>query len=332
MSVRADIVAEVGLLIYPDCQLAAVHGLADLFRIAGEWSGREGADAVRQVRVSHWRVDGASVSCTWDSHPGRDHKLTHVIAPPSIVMPKEMGPMPVAAQWLNERHAQGAVACSVCAGAFVLAETGLIDGRRATTHWAFAATLAERFPSVHEAIDAMVVDDGDIMTAGGIFAWMDLGLTLVERVLGPAMMLATARFLLVEPPRRAQDVYKGFVPDFDHGDKPVLRVQHRLHAAAAEAHSIPALAAQAGLADRTFQRRFARVTGLRPTDYLQQVRVMKARDALELSDSTVDQIAWSVGYADPSAFRRLFKRITGVSPHVYRQRVGRRRAADTAGP
>jgi transcriptional regulator GlxA family with amidase domain len=327
MTNTASVAAEIGLLIYPDCQLAAVHGLTDLFRIAGEWARPETAGtAERQIRVSHWQVGDDDVACVWDSHPGRPHHPTHVIAPPSIVMPERMHPMPAAAQWLNGRHAEGAIVCSVCAGAFVLAESGLIDGRRATTHWAFADALAKRFPQVQLAAEAMVVDEGDIMTAGGILAWTDLGLTLVERLLGPGTMLATARFLLIDPPRRAQDLYKAFIPNFDHGDAAILRAQHRMHAAPAQAHPIPDLAEQAGLTDRTFLRRFVRATRLRPTEYVQQVRVMKARDALELGNRNVDQIAWDVGYADASAFRRLFQRTTGMSPQAYRQRFGRAQA------
>lgn len=328
MSKPSAIVAEIGLLIYPDCQLAAVHGLTDLFRIAGEWVA---AEDLRRIRVSHWQIADGDVACVWDSHPGQTHRLTHVIAPPSIVMPERMRPMPTAAQWLNACHQRGAIVCSVCAGAFVLAESGVLDRRRATTHWAFAETLAQRHPEVQLAAEAMLVDEGDVMTAGGILAWTDLGLTLVERLLGPGTMLATARFLLVDPPRRTQDLYKAFIPNFDHGDVAILRVQQHLHATPAQAHPVPGLAAYAGLADRTFLRRFVRATGHKPTEYLQQIRVMQARDALELGHDTVDQIAWSVGYADPSAFRRLFQRTTGVSPQRYRQRFGRARSEASGG-
>ncbi|WP_299177350.1 GlxA family transcriptional regulator [uncultured Brevundimonas sp.] len=307
--------------------MAAVHGLTDLFRIAAEWSEPVEPDAIRrQIRVSHWTVTSDAVACTWDSHPGDAHSLTHVVAPPSLVMPLRMRPMPLAAGWMNARHSEGAVACSVCAGAFVLAESGLLDGRRATTHWAFAETLAARFPEIQVAAEAMIIDEGDIMTAGGILAWADLGLTLVDRLLGPSTMLATARFLLVDPPRGAQGVYRAFIPSLDHGDAAVLRAQHHLHATSADPQSIPALAALSGLAGRTFLRRFARATGLRPTEYLQQVRIMKARDALELTNSPVDQISWKVGYADVSAFRRVFQRVTGVPPNAYRARFSRRRA------
>ncbi|WP_433909828.1 GlxA family transcriptional regulator [Sphingomonas yabuuchiae] len=230
--------------------------------------------------------------------------------------------MATASAWMAERHAEGVTLCSVCAGAFVLAETGLIDDRRATTHWAFAEALAERFPVVDVATHQMVIDDGDIVTAGGILAWTDLGLTLVAKFLGDGVMLATARFLLIDPPRRDQPSYGTFLPKFDHGDAEILAVQHHIHARCAEAQSIAEWSQLAGMTDRTFLRRFAKATGARPTEYLQQVRIMKARNALELTNQSIDQIGWSIGYADPSAFRKIFHRTTGLNPWDYRQRFG----------
>jgi transcriptional regulator GlxA family with amidase domain len=316
-------VAEIGLLIYPDCQMAAVYGLTDLFRIAGEWAGRIIEAEVPAIRVSHWKArDEGAVTCVWDSHPGAPHRLTHAIAPPSIVMPEAMRPMPAAAAWMNACHAEGTIVCSVCAGAFVLAETGLINGRRATTHWAFARQLAERFPEVELAEERMLVDEGDILTAGGILAWTDLGLTLVERLMGPGVMLATARFLLIDPPRRHQSPFSQFAPRFDHGDAAVLRAQRHIHARHAEPLGVGDLATLAGLTERTFLRRFRGATGFRPVEYLQQVRVAKAREALELTKQSIDRIAWLVGYGDPAAFRKVFQRITGLTPNLYRQRFG----------
>ncbi len=315
---RAAPVTEIGLLIYSGCQLAAIHGLTDLFRIAGEWTGEDAGC----IRVSHWRPAGGDVDCVWDSHPGAPHRLSHVIAPPSIIMPERMAPEPVAARWLRGLHAEGAVLCSVCAGAFVLAETGLIDGRPATTHWAFAEQLARRFPAVHLAPEHMVLDDGDILTAGGILAWADLGLTLVERILGPATMLATARFLLVDPPRSSQRPFAAFVPNFDHGDEAIRRAQHHIHAHAHDDLAMSDLHAIAGMTERTFLRRFAAAVGHRPIQYLQQVRVSKAREALERTVIPVDRIAWEVGYSDAAAFRKLFLRLTGLSPAAYRHRFG----------
>ncbi|MEX2518422.1 MAG: GlxA family transcriptional regulator [Paracoccaceae bacterium] len=326
MVAKQRLVAEIGLLIYPDAQLSAVYGLTDLFRIAGEWAPTEPGAAPPAIRVSHWRAEPGDegVACVHDSHPGAEHKLAYVIAPPSLVMPGDMQDMRPAAAWLAARHAEGGAACSVCAGAFVLAEAGLVDGRPATTHWAFAAALAERFPAVKIDADRMVIDDGDIITAGGILAWADLGLTLVERLMGPSVMLATARFLLVEPPGRSQRPFRAFSPRFDHGDAAVLMAQRRLHAAQGKGLSVSELAGTAGLEARTFLRRFSRATGFRPAEYAQQIRIAKAREELESSNRSVEQIAFDVGYSDPASFRRLFQRVTSLAPNAYRRRFGAR--------
>jgi transcriptional regulator GlxA family with amidase domain len=330
MDRKTGIQAEIALLIYPDCQLAAVYGLTDLFRIAGDWAA-QGLDRAERpiIRVSHWKADEhpaaggeGALSCIWDSHEGMPHKIDYVITPPSIVMPEKMQPMPASAKWLAERHAEGSRICSVCAGAFVLAESGLLKGRRITTHWAFAKELAGRYPAVDVAEENIVLDDGDIVTAGGILAWADLGLTLVERVMGPSIMLATARFLLIDPPRKSQQPFKQFIPSFDHGDAVIVKVQHRIHAEVAHPQNVKDMASDAGLTERTFLRRFAKVTGMRPTEYVQQVRIAKARETLELTNQPVDRIAWQVGYQDPSAFRRIFQRLTGLTPNAFRQRFG----------
>lgn len=312
------VVAEMGLLLYPGCQLAAIYGLTDLFRIAGDWTG----DVGLQIRVSHWEAQAEGVICIWDSHPGQNHRITQVIVPPSIVMPENMRPAPHAATWLSAQHAAGATLCSVCAGAFVLAETGLMDGRRATTHWAFARQLAARFPQIQLADEHMVVDEGDIITAGGILAWADLGLTLVERLLGPTTMLATARFLLIEPPRNSQRPFAQFLPRFDHSDEAIRQSQHYIHAHAALMQSVGEPAEAAGMSGRTFLRRFSAATGMTPVEYLQQVRVAKAREALEQTLKPVDRIGWDVGYADPAAFRKIFHKLTSLTPSAYRLQFG----------
>ena len=312
------LVAEIGLAIYPDCQLSAIYGLADIFRIASDFA------APRAVRVTKWQADAdGTVACIDDTHPtAGPPRPGHLILPPSLIMPASMADMRGLAGWLSARHSQGVTLCSVCAGAFVLAETGLLEGRAATTHWVFADEFARRFPGIRVETGRMVIDEGDIITAGGILAWTDLGLTLVERLLGPSVMLETARFLLVDPPGRAQTPYSRFVPRLDHGDAAVLKVQHWLQKTGAKDHAVPALAARAGLEERTFLRRFRKATGLRPTEYAQQVRIAKARAALETTSRPVEQIGFEAGYGDPSAFRKLFHRVTGLSPADYRRRFG----------
>lgn len=313
-------ICEIGLLIYPDCQLSAIYGLTDLFRIAGEWAD---GDDPRKIRVTHWRAeDRGEPKCVWDTHPNQTHHLDYVITPPSIVMPDKMQPMPQEAAWLHAQHEEGSRVCSICAGAFVLAESGLLRGRRVTTHWAFAKHLAESYREIEVADRNLVLDDGDVISAGGILAWTDLGLTLVERLFGRSTMLSTARFLVIQPPRATQLPFTEFIPDFDHGDEAILRVQHHIHADLNASLTLNDLSELAHLGRRTFMRRFAKATSLNPTEYIQQARVAKARGILELTNRPLDQIAWEVGYKDPSAFSKIFRRISGVSASDYRHQFG----------
>ncbi|WP_231636281.1 GlxA family transcriptional regulator [Novosphingobium sp. ST904] len=123
---------------------------------------------------------------------------------------------------------RGATLASSCGGAFILAATGLLDGRPATTHWLFAQDFRERFPKVLVEPDKIVIEDGDIITGGGLMAWTDLGVRLVDRLLGPTVMIETAKFLLVDPAGREQRHYSSFAPKLTHGDEAILKVQHWL--------------------------------------------------------------------------------------------------------
>jgi transcriptional regulator GlxA family with amidase domain len=209
---------------------------------------------------------------------------------------------------------------SVCVGAFVLGETGLLNRRSATTHWGAAEAFVARFPDVNLDVDRLIIDDGDIITAGGMMAWTDLGLKLVERYLGPAAMMATASTLLVDPPGREQRYYSTFVPRLNHGDTAVIAVQHLLHSSFADDITLADLANRSGLEERTFLRRFRKSTDMTVTEYLQRFRVNKARDLLQFSTHPVEEIAWNVGYTDGSSFRKVFQRIVGLSPSEYRRR------------
>nr|WP_254911474.1 GlxA family transcriptional regulator [Sphingomonas sp. CDS-1] len=312
--------AEVGILLYPGCQMAMVHGVTDLLTIAGHFSAEHGGPV---LRVSHWERDEEhGFTRSYDTHEAEALGGTPeiLLIPGRLTGPPDAEESAPYARWLLDRHAQGATLASNCGGAFMLAATGLLNGRPATTHWLFADRFRERFPKVRLDSDRMVIDDGDIITAGGLMAWTDLGLRLVDRLLGPTVMLDTGKFLLVDPAGREQRHYARFVPRLTHGDEPILKVQHWLQAREAEVVSVGEMAGQVGMEERTFQRRFKAATGMTPIEYAQHLRIAKARELLEFTRRTVDQIAWSVGYEDAAAFRKLFHRLVGLSPGDYRQR------------
>ncbi len=245
MSLDSD-PAEIGILLYPGAQLAAIHGLTDLFAVASRVARERGGAGAPMVRVSHWQPGkvGEAVERVFATHPDLPGRPCVIIVPPSLGDPPDRAMAARLARWLTDRHVGGSVLCSVCAGAFLLAETGLLDGRAATTHWGHAKTLAQRYPRIHVDADKLIVEDGDVITAGGLMAWIDLGLKLTDRLLGSSIMLETARFLLVDPPGREQRYYSNFSPRLRHGDEAVLKVQHWLQAQGAREASIPAMAAR----------------------------------------------------------------------------------------
>lgn len=316
-------VVEMGVLIYPGAQMAAVHGLTDLFgvanRIAAEYQGAQ----LPVLRISHWQADAEHTPRrVYDSVPGPDIGLMALLIPPSIAGFSEGQASPALIHWLRAQHASGATLGGVCVGSILLAESGLLDGRSATTHWTSAKQFAERYPKVRLNAEKPIVDDGDLITTAGLMAWSELGLRLVDRLLGPTVATGTARFLVVEHSDSASQCGSNFAPILSHGDGAILKVQHWLQANGAVEVSLPAMAEQAGLEERTFLRRFRTATGLKPTQYCQHLRVGKAREMLEFTNGTIDHIAWNVGYADPGAFRATFKKITGLAPSDYRSRFG----------
>jgi transcriptional regulator GlxA family with amidase domain len=315
--------ARIGVLIYPGVQESAVGGLTDLFVIANRLSAQRAAPGSRTLRISHWefKSSSAQVECVYDSHSGEHQALVALILPPSLDFDPDRDSDDQYKQWIREQHSQGTVVCSICAGAFLLGGTGLLNGRSVTTHWIHAANLAKRFPAVRVNSDKLIIDDGDIITAGGVMAWIDLGLRLIHRWISPAIMMATARYFLVDAAGREQRLYAAFVPRLHHGDETILWVQHWLQVHYATTPTVTGLAARAKLGERTFLRRFRQATGFTPTEYLQHLRIEKAREELELSTHAISEIAWMVGYHDEGAFRKIFRRITGLPPGGYRRRL-----------
>jgi transcriptional regulator GlxA family with amidase domain len=314
--------AELAILTYDGCAQSTVHGLTELFAVATNCARRHIGVNAPMLRVSHWapNADTVSIDCVFDTHTALAHRIVAAIVPGSWKGEPDAGTKKQLGRWLAERHLAGATLCSVCGGAFILAETGLLAGRSATTHWDFTGQLAERYPDIRVDENRIVVEDGNFITAGGVLAWTDLALKLVDRHLGPTIMIETARYMLADPPGREQRYYSNFSPRLHHGDAAILKAQHWLQSRAASPPSISEMASVSGLEDRTFLRRFQKATGHKPTEYSQRLRVGKAREMLEFTNRSIDLIASSIGYEDPASFRKVFLRVVGMSPSAYRRR------------
>lgn len=295
---------------YDGVQMSAVLGMEDLFVIANRYVAQTDRCKLRVVKV-----DGNYLQ------PDTDETFTAIVLPPNLSGARGSADTPIA-DFIRRQHARGCTICSACAGVFWLGEAGLINGRHVTTHWALEAEFMARFPQSNLATDQILIDDNDIVTAGGMMAWVDLGLFLVERYLGSDALTFTSRQLLVDPRGRQQSNYRTFRPQLGHGDQNILRLQHWMEGNFGEDLSVRVLAKHAMLSERTFIRRFKTATGLPPNRYVQALRVEKARALLEQTRQSVQDIGWTVGYQDISAFGRVFKSVTDTSPADYRHRFG----------
>lgn len=221
---------------------------------------------------------------------------------------------------IQHLHQQGTIIGSVCAGAFILAATGLLKQRHATTHWALEETFTQQYPDTILDIHRILVNEGDVITAAGLMAWVDLGLEIIAQMLHPQIMQQVGKFLLVDTGGREQRYYHCFTPYFNHGDKAILQAQHYLQQHFNHNISIKQLAQQSFLSERTFLRRFIKATTHKPSEYLQRLRMQKACDLLEATPDTFESIAIQVGYEDSSAFRKVFHKIVGLTPREFRNR------------
>jgi transcriptional regulator GlxA family with amidase domain len=317
---------EIGIVHYPGAQAACILGLTDFFGIASTIALDQQRSGLTALRITHWKpIDSfdENLSCVYDSAPRASPQPRTLIIPPTVEDPDPEVPLGVVS-WVRNRHAGGATLVSLCSGAFILAETGLVDGQSVATHQICAETLAKRFPKIVVNTNRRIVDHGDIITAGGFLSWVDIGLFLVDRILGPAIRRETARFVLDDPAACEAGYFAGFAPPQSHGDRAVLKAQAWVHMRDGRGVSLAALATAAGLERRTLLRRFASAKGMTPIEYCRRVRIARARELLEGGELSQKEIAQSLGYEDANSFARAFRKAVGSAPGAYRKNSSRK--------
>ena len=221
------------------------------------------------------------------------------------------GRWPDAVAWIRAQHAAGAVICSVCSGSVLLADTGLLDGQAATTHWAFADLFARCFPAVNLAPNRILVSAGPdhrLISSGGAASWEDLALHLIRRYCGPAAAIRTAKAFVFGDRSEGQQPYAAMPKPRRHEDGVIADCQAWIADHYAAANPVARMVRHSGLPERTFKRRFRAATGCTPVAYVQTLRIEEAKQLLETTPTATDEVGAIVGYEDPASFRRLFKR------------------------
>ncbi len=321
-------------VVLPTLPFSYLMGVSvpDVFRIANRvWLHQNPDDTAPPFDVTVAGHSADPVPCFGGIRILPDAVLGDLPAPDLVIVPginrfddaffDEIRPT---LDWLSKMHGRGVPIATFCTGAFVLAETGLLHRRTATTHWAYEPLFRARYPEVRLRIHRLITDEGDLICAGGLTAGVDLCVYLIARLLGPEPARLTAKVLLHDPERKSQLPYTSFRFSQESSDRPIQQAKELIEGRYADPFDIAALARQVGLGRRTLERRFKRATGETPLTYLQGVRVEAAKKLLEEGDLPFEEITARVGYEDISSFRKLFIKHTGVSPFAYKKKFAMR--------
>lgn len=320
-------------LVMDGCLFSGTVGLMDAFGIANLWhQAFLGNNTATLFDTEIVTVDGRPVNA-YGGIPIQPHRSIAdvdqadvILVPPLLpnVGPAKE-PIDAVLSWIVDHHHKQSIIGALCTGTFTLAETGLLNGRNATTNWQYARMFRRRYPRVNLQPEKVMTEDGGLICTGAATSFFQLALHLIECFGSENLARTCAKALLVDPNRESQAPY--IIMDFpkDHGDAGILKAQHLMEINYAETPGIDGIAREVGISPRHFKRRFKQATGETPLSYLQRVRIEAAKKKLEHSRSPVNEITWQIGYADTSSFCRLFKKTTGLSPRDYRDRFSRQR-------
>ncbi|HVD97703.1 MAG TPA: helix-turn-helix domain-containing protein [Cytophagaceae bacterium] len=226
-------------------------------------------------------------------------------------------------KWIEERYKEGAEVASICTGAFMLASSGLLDGRSCSTHWSASEQFKTMFPKVNLQPDQLITDERGIYTNGGAYSFLNLVIYLIEKYYDRQTAIFCAKVFQIDIERNTQAPFAIFQVQKKHGDDLISKAQTYLEENLEEKISFEKLAFRLAISRRNFDRRFIKATGNTPVEYLQRVKIEAAKKELEKGRKTVLEIMSEVGYADDKAFREVFKKITGLSPLEYKNKYHR---------
>jgi transcriptional regulator GlxA family with amidase domain len=317
---------DVTIVLVNDGYASTSIGPMEVFYAAGRmWNVLEGQGAEPKFRISVASIDGAPVTSAYglsiSPHSSIDaiERADLILVSASSLEPEHWRQKPIElSPWLRHWHARGAMIGGLCTGVAFLAESGLLDGRRATTHWGVARDFQRLYPNVDWHPEVLITEDGGLFCSGGVYASVDLSLYLVEKLCGHQVAVECAKSLLINMPRFYQAGYSILPVSRAHADQRIRKVEEHLQANFNKPLSIDELAQHAGMSRRNFLRRFKAATGAMPGAYLQMFRVAAARQMLEESVTSVQSVGSAVGYDNVTFFRQVFRRYTGVTPAEYR--------------
>lgn len=311
-----------------DCSLVNVQGSHQILSEVNSVLARAGKPPMFKIQLVGIKKENPMINGLFSIRP--DVLIGEVEHTDLIIIPAVFGDKQKVIEnnkpfmpWLIQQYKQGAGIATYCIGAFLLASTGLLNGKKVATHWVEAENFRQMFPDVELMPDKIITDEHGIYTSGGAYSWLNLVLYLIEKFAGRDMAIVCSKLFEIQIERNSQSAFMIFNPQKLHEDDVIKQVQEYIEKNYEERISVDDLAMKFGLSRRNLERRFRKVTYNSIVEYLQRVRIEAAKQTLERNRENVNEAMYKAGYNDIKAFRTTFKKLTGLSPLEYRNKYSR---------
>ena len=311
-----------------DVALSCIEGSFTLFNKVNDFLVARGKPALFKVQLVGLTKEAQVYQRMFKVYP--DLILEEVKKTDLIIIPAVNGDMEKVIAlnadflpWIVKQHHAGAEIASLCVGSFILASTGLLSGKKCSTHWQAVHDFRRMFPDVNLVSEKIITDEQGIYSSGGANSFLNLILYLIEKYAGRDIAVLASKVFEIEIERETQSPFIIFGGQKGHDDEPILRAQAFIENNFQEKISVEQLASMLAISRRNLERRFKKATSNTAVEYMQRVKIEAAKQSLESSRENVNEVMYKVGYNDTKAFRNTFKRITGLSPLEYRNKYNR---------
>jgi transcriptional regulator GlxA family with amidase domain len=318
----------ISIIVPNEAVLASIEDPRYMFTAANEFLESAGKAPMFEVHLVGLSKEVKLHNGSFTVHTDlliKDIKKTDLIFVPAMIgdMKSALTKNQDFVPWLVKQYRNGAEVASLCIGAFLLASTGLLDGRKCSTHWRSANEFRSMFPEVTLVDDRIITEEQGLYTSGGANSYWNLLLYLLEKYTDREIAVTAAKVFAVEYDRKSQSPFIMFNGQKGHEDEPVRKAQEFIENNVADKISVEQLAFKFAIGKRHFERRFKKATNNTPVEYIQRVKIEAAKKCLETSRKNVNEVMYDVGYSDTKAFRTVFKKITGLSPVDYRNKYNK---------
>ncbi|MEZ5427979.1 MAG: helix-turn-helix domain-containing protein [Pyrinomonadaceae bacterium] len=318
----------VSILIPESAVLAAVDDPRHVFAMVNSFFETDGKPPVFDIKLVGIKKEVKLHNRSFTVHA--DLLLDEVKKTDLIFIPAFDGPMEKALEanrdfipWIVRQHRRGAEVVSLCVGAFLLARTGLLDGRKCSTHWRAADDFRRMFPEVELVTDKIITEDQGIYTSGGATSYWNLLLYLVEKYTDRETAILTSKIFAIDIDRHSQSQFILFKGQNEHSDEEVKKAQKIIENGFQDKLTIDELSSKVALSRRSLERRFKKATNNTVAEYIQRVKIEAAKKSFETSGKNITEVMFDVGYSDTKSFRGTFKKLTGMTPFDYRSKYNK---------